>query len=305
MMRVVSIPGGSCNGDNPSPPEYHLTFAAVIRGDIIIMPRAITELSSSPARGRGSVVPMQEKKVLIVEDEGVVALSLQATLTKMGYSVVGIAVTGSEALALAAQHAPDVVLMDIHIKGEMDGIETTEKLNETSDVPVIFLTAYADDETVARAIRTKSHSYLVKPYNPRELYSNIEFAIYKRRMKGRAGTHRENLELFLTRSRDAGLIIDMENRIVFANSAAETLTGWTKEEMQGKDFFALLNPTPSTADGPVDETFRGILDLGAVRVIPPLARIGTRSDRLKTVSIKNGFVREEGQENRYLMVLLQ
>lgn len=248
---------------------------------------------------------MQEKKILIVEDEGVVALSLQATLTKMGYTVVGIAVTGSEALALARQHNPDAVLMDIHIKGEMDGIETTEKLNEISDVPVIFLTAYADDETVARAIRTRSHSYLVKPYNPRELYSNIEFAIYKRRMKDRAGTHRENLELFLTRSRDAGLITDMQNRIVFANSAAETLTGWTKEEMQGKDFFALLNPAPSTADGPVDETFRGILDLGAVRVIPPLARIGTRSDRLKTVAIKNGFVREESNENRYMMILLQ
>ena len=66
--------------------------------------------------------------------------------------------------------------MDIHIKGDIDGIQTTAKINETLDVPVIYLTAYADDETVNRALKTRSHSYLVKPYNPRELYSNIEFA---------------------------------------------------------------------------------------------------------------------------------
>ena len=248
---------------------------------------------------------MQEKKVLIVEDEGVVALSLQAALTKMGYTVVGIAVTGSEALGLAEQHRPDVILMDIHIRGDIDGIQTTERLNETTDIPVIFLTAYADDETVKRAIRTRSHSYLVKPYNPRELYSNIEFAIYKRRMKDRVGSNRENLELFLTKTPDAGLIIDMQNRIVFANSAAEILTGWTREEMHGKDFFGLVNPVASTADGPVDETVKGILDLNAVHYLPPIARVTTKSDRLKTVSLKNGIIREESGENRHLMILMK
>lgn len=248
---------------------------------------------------------MQEKSVLIVEDEGVVALSIQAALTKMGYTVVGIAVTGAEALSLAREHQPDVILMDIHIKGDMDGIQTTEKLNEISDIPVIFLTAYADDETVKRALKTKSHSYLVKPYNPRELYSNIEFAIYKRRMKDRAGSHRENLELFFTRSSGAGLIIDMQNRIVFANSAAEILLGWTEEEMQGKNFFSLVNPSASTADGPIDDTVKGILDLEAVDYLPPLARVSTKSDRIRTVALKTAIVRDEAGENRFLMILMQ
>ena len=248
---------------------------------------------------------MQEKSVLIVEDEGVVALSIQAALTKMGYKVVGIAVTGAEAIALATEHKPDVILMDIHIKGNMDGIQTTEKLNETSDIPVIFLTAYADDETVRRALKTKSHSYLVKPYNPRELYSNIEFAIYKYRMKGRAGSHRENLELFLTKSSGAGLIIDMQNRIVFANSAAEILLGWTLEEMQNKNFFTLVNLSASTVDGPVDDTVKGILDLEAVDYLPPLARVETRNDRVRTVALKAGIIREESGENRFLMILMQ
>jgi PAS domain S-box-containing protein len=251
------------------------------------------------------VIQVQEKSILIVEDEGVVALSIQAALTKMGYKVVGIAVTGNEAITLATTHKPDVILMDIHIKGDIDGIQTTEKLNEITDIPVIFLTAYADDETVKRAIKTKSHSYLVKPYNPRELYSNIEFAIYKHRMKGRPGSNRENLELFLTKSAVAGLIIDMQNSIVFANSASETLLGWTREEMLGKKFFTLISPAISTADGPVDETVKGILGLEAVHYLPPLSRVSTKSDRIKTVSLKTAIIREESGDNRYLLVLLQ
>jgi PAS domain S-box-containing protein len=248
---------------------------------------------------------MQEKTVLIVEDEGVVALSIQAVLKKMGYKVVGIAVTGSEAIALAMEHKPDVILMDIHIKGDIDGIQTTEKLNKITDIPVIFLTAYADDETVQRAIKTRSHSYLVKPYNPRELYSNIEFAIYKHRMKTKLGSNRENLELFLIKSAYAGLIIDMQNNIVFANSAAETLLGWTQEEMKGKNFFMLISPTASTADGPVEDTITAILKTEAIHYLPPLARVTTKSDRSKTVSLKTGIIREESGDNRFTVILLQ
>jgi len=251
------------------------------------------------------VIQVQEKSILIVEDEGVVALSIRATLTKMGYKVIGIAVTGNEAISLAGQYNPDVILMDIHIKGDMDGIQTTEKLNEITDIPVIFLTAYADDETVRRAIKTRSSSYLVKPYNPRELYSNIEFAIYKRRMKDRHGSNRENLELFLTKSAVAGLIIDMQNNIVYANSATETLLGWTREEMQGKPFFSLVNLTASTADGPVDETIRGILSLDAIHYLPPGARVSTKSDRIKTIAVKIGIIREESGDNRHLLILMQ
>ena len=170
---------------------------------------------------------------------------------------------------------------------------------------MIFLTAYADDETVQRAIKTRSHSYLVKPYNPRELYSNIEFAIYKRRMKTRLGSNRENLEMFLTKSADAGLIIDMQNSIVFANSAAEMMLGWTQEEMQGKKFFVLVSPTASTADGPVDETIKGILNLEAIHYLPPAAQVSTKSGRMKTVSLKTGIIREESGDNRHMLILLQ
>ena len=249
--------------------------------------------------------PLQEKTILIVEDEGVVALSIKAALTKMGYTVVGIAVSGKEAIALATEKKPDVILMDIHIKGDIDGIQTTEKLNAVMDVPVIFLTAYADDETVSRAIRTGSHSYLVKPYNPRELYSNIEFAIYKHRMKFRTGSNRERLEMFLTKAPEAGLIIDMQNSIVYANSAAETLLGWTREEMQGKKFFSLINPAVSTVTGPVDANTKGVLNLDAINYLPPAATVSTKSGRNRTVALKTGIIREDSGENRNILILMQ
>jgi PAS domain S-box-containing protein len=247
---------------------------------------------------------MQQKKVLIVEDEGVVALSLQSILTKMGYTIIGTAITGDEAVKIARERTPDVILMDIHIKGTMDGIQTTEKINEFSDTPVIFLTAYADDETVARALKTRSHSYLVKPVNQRELYSNIEFAIYKRRLRDKASSAREKLELALMRMPESGFILDMKDRIVYANSASEVLTGYTAEYMNGKNFFELLNITPSQRGETDDETVQKILLLGAIDYFPPVAAFSTGSGRRRNALLRAGMVREERDDHKNIFVLM-
>jgi PAS domain S-box-containing protein len=248
---------------------------------------------------------MPQKKVLIVEDEGVVALSLQSILTKMGYMVIGTAITGNEAIKLVQDHHPDVILMDIHIKGSLDGIQTTEKINEFSDVPVIYLTAYADEETVSRAIRTRSHSYLVKPVNPRELYSNIEFAIYNRQLKDRTGTSQENLELILTNAKESGFVIDLKNRIVYSNPAAEVLTGYRAEEMKGMNFFDLMNLAPSQRGDAGDEMVQKILTLNAIDYLPPVATFSSRSGKRRTVIVRAGMIREDNDgehKNVFIMV---
>ncbi|MDP3564962.1 MAG: hypothetical protein Q8R70_10790, partial [Methanoregula sp.] len=85
----------------------------------------------------------------------------------------------------------------------------------------------------------------------------------------------------------------------------ETLLGWTREEMQGRPFFSLVSPTTSTAEGPVDDTIRGILGLEAIHYLPPVARVSTKSDRIKTVSLKTGIIREESGDNRHMLILLQ
>ena len=122
-----------------------------------------------------------EKRILIVEDEGLVAITLEETLRRIGYSVVGIAMSGEEALTLTGECQPDVILMDIHLQGDMDGIEAAQKIKGQYGTPVIFLTAYSDDETIKRVVQTESSGYLVKPINTRELFANIESALYKKR----------------------------------------------------------------------------------------------------------------------------
>ena len=248
---------------------------------------------------------IQSTKVLIVEDEGVVALSIQAVLKKMGYTVVGMAYTGKEAIRMASEFKPDIILMDIHLKGDMDGIQATEKINESADIPVIYLTAYADDETVKRALKTRSHSYLVKPYNPRELYSNIELAIYKRRLRDRVGTNRENLELALTRFGDTGIIIDIRSLVVYANPASELLTGWKAEELQGNNIFHVLDINPSTIGGVTDENLTQIVSLNGVNYLPSLAAIKTKSGKLRTIDIKTALIRDDSDEQRNILLVMR
>ena len=117
---------------------------------------------------------MTGSRILIVEDEAITAMELEETLKKRGYDVVGTAANGGTAIRIAKEKWPDLILMDIRIEGKIDGIETANQIGLSHDIPIIFLTAYSDDVTLARAIKTKSHSFMLKPFNEKELYSNIE-----------------------------------------------------------------------------------------------------------------------------------
>jgi diguanylate cyclase (GGDEF)-like protein len=116
-------------------------------------------------------------KVLIVEDERIVARDRQQTLIELGYDTLGIASSAAEALDLAAVDCPDLVLMDIRIKGSVDGITTAAMLHEQFDVPVIYLTAYADEATTQRATRTEPYAYLIKPVKSEQLRCAVEIAL--------------------------------------------------------------------------------------------------------------------------------
>ncbi len=119
-------------------------------------------------------------KVLIVEDERVVAKDLALTIESMGYEVTGSAASRDEALAICARTVPDIVLMDIRIKGDVDGIDTAKELLETYGLHVIYLTAHADVASIDRAKRTRPHAYLLKPVKPGELQGAIEIAMFKK-----------------------------------------------------------------------------------------------------------------------------
>ncbi|AXV39132.1 response regulator [Methanobacterium sp. BAmetb5] len=118
-------------------------------------------------------------KILVVEDERILALSLKKKLEKLGFTVTGTVSTGEEAMESAQQEQPELVLMDIVLKGEMDGIETAKLLISLYNIPIIYLTAYADDETINRAAKTYPYGYIMKPYKDREIKANIEMALHK------------------------------------------------------------------------------------------------------------------------------
>ncbi|MEG5001020.1 hybrid sensor histidine kinase/response regulator [Microcoleus sp. B4-D4] len=121
----------------------------------------------------------QEINILIVEDELLIAKNLSVKLEKLGYTIAGIVSSGADAIQRAGEIKPDLILMDIVIKGEIDGIETATRINQKLDIPIIYTTAYADDETLQRAENSGSYGYLLKPFKERELHATIKIALSK------------------------------------------------------------------------------------------------------------------------------
>lgn len=122
---------------------------------------------------------MSKTNILVVEDESIVSKDIQHSLNKLGYNVVGAAATGEKALDLAREFKPDIVLMDIMLKGDMNGIQTAEIIRSEFSIPVVFLTAYADESTLSKAKITEPYGYIIKPFKEIDLHTSIEMAIYK------------------------------------------------------------------------------------------------------------------------------
>jgi DNA-binding LytR/AlgR family response regulator len=122
---------------------------------------------------------MQKINVLVVEDESIVSKDIQHSLTKLGYTVVGAASTGEKAIEIASEFHPDIILMDIMLKGEMNGIQAAEIIRKELNIPIIFLTAYADEATLSKAKITEPHGYIIKPFKEIDLHTSIEMGIYK------------------------------------------------------------------------------------------------------------------------------
>src|SRR5580700_856067 len=174
-------------------------------------------------------------RILIVEDEGIIAENIASRLLKNGYRAAGIAESSEEALASIPDSKPDLVLMDIHIKGALDGIETTRKLRELFDIPVIYLTAHSDSQTVDRAKTTGGFGFLTKPIDHRTLATTIEMATHKHRADREVRDQRAWMATVLGAMADGMIVIDRERKIQFLNGSAEALTGWLNADARNLD----------------------------------------------------------------------
>ncbi len=208
------------------------------------------------------------RTILVVEDERIVAKDLQQLLTGFGYRVPATAATSDDAIRIASESCPDLVLMDIRIKGERDGIETAAILRRDFDIPVVYLSAYADDATVARAKATSPHGYLIKPVKPEELRSTLEIALHRHEMDRRLREREHFYSTTLRSMGDAVIATDPNGSITFMNEIAEQLVARRAEHVIGTDVDDLIRTVdPGTVDG----TATPIVDrdgkvLGVVRV---------------------------------------
>ena len=123
---------------------------------------------------------MQHAKILIVEDESVTALGIKHKLERLGYTVIGTESSGEGAIKKSMQLSPNLILMDIVLKGDMDGIQAADKINQTLNIPIIYLTAYSDDELLERAKKTHPYGFIIKPFSDAELLDAVQTALKRK-----------------------------------------------------------------------------------------------------------------------------
>ena len=202
---------------------------------------------------------MAKARIMVVEDEGVVAMQVAETLKGLGYEVPVIAMTGEEAVAKLLETEPDLVLMDIHLRGGVSGIEAAHRIRQRLDVPIVYLTAFSDSETLDQAQLTEPYGYVLKPFEEKSLHAILQMSLMKHR---RTRGMRENgwwMSAVAASMMEAILICDPKGYLKFANPAAEALLGKKSldflETRMSESVRLLDADTRETVQFPVTEPF--------------------------------------------------
>ncbi|MCB9092160.1 MAG: response regulator [Halobacteriovoraceae bacterium] len=186
---------------------------------------------------------MKDTKILIVEDEAIVAVDIEQGLRSLDYHICGIAASGKEAIALAEKEQPDLVLMDIRLQGNMTGIEAAKIIKERFKIPAIFLTAHSDDATLQSARLVEPFGYLLKPFGIRELKVAIEMALYKAEVERKLLESEQWNRTIIESIQSAFIAMNSQGKIVDWNPFAEKIFGWSKKEAMEKDYVDLIVPS--------------------------------------------------------------
>ncbi len=174
---------------------------------------------------------MPDTKILIVEDEVIVAKNIEKRLLTAGYRVTGIATAAEEAISMVASHKPDLVLMDIKLKGEMDGIDAANAIKKSYRLPIIYLTSYADEETFQRAKITEPFGYLIKPFDLKELNRSVEIALYKNEMNNKLLESQERYQVAVHAGKMGVWEFWPDDKKYFSDINLKTLYGFENDEI--------------------------------------------------------------------------
>lgn len=177
---------------------------------------------------------MEQKRILIVEDEALVAEDLKMIVTSHGYKVIGHAMSGDDAVAKAFELNPDLILMDIVLKGMKNGIIASQEIREKADIPIVFISAYSDTEVLEKAKIVEPYGYIVKPFQERQLHATIRMALFKDMMEKKLKERELWLHTTLKSIADAVIATDLNKNILFINPVAVSLIG-CPENSVGKE----------------------------------------------------------------------
>ena len=205
----------------------------------------------------------ESARILVVEDEFAVAMELQDRLDGLGYEVVAHELRGQEAVERARETTPDLVLMDVRLDGPMDGITAAQTIRSTQPIPVVFVTAYSDDETLQRATETAPFGYVVKPFEERELYAAIEVALHTHALQQQVERARDDLREILDGMRQGTAMTDATGGLTFLSQPAAQLLDTTPGRAVGEPWDAVLPLDADTLD-----TLRHRMETGVETPVP-------------------------------------
>jgi len=210
---------------------------------------------------RKKLTPSNKTKILVVEDESIVARDIRNMLIGLGYEVVGVTPSATESVKLAQTKKPHLVLMDIMLQGKTNGVGAADQIYSQYNIPIVYLTAYADETTLQKAKKAEPFGYLLKPFEERELQTTIEIALYKFKMEMKLKDRERWLSTILKSVGDAVIAANEKGHITFMNPLAENLTGWKNPENIPKPlneiFRAVRKNTKKEISIPLEKILRG------------------------------------------------
>jgi PAS domain S-box-containing protein len=223
-------------------------------------------------------------RILIVEDERITAEDLSDILTDLGYNVIAAVSSGADAIARAEETAPDLALMDIRIRGEMDGTTTALALRERFNIPVVYLTAHADIGSVSRAKAAEPLGYITKPFQEAELHASIEIALHKHREDLKFRKTEQLLASTLRAVAEGVISVDKTETITLFNPAAEAWTGWASRDAVGRPLDEVFHLVDSVTNNEIAKPLWRALADGTMLELPSRALLAARGSERRPVS---------------------
>ena len=246
---------------------------------------------------------VEKARIMVVEDEAVISMEIQDRLTKMGHSICGTAASGEEAVSVATAKRPDLILMDVQLRGEVDGVQTAKQIRDLVEIPVIYLTAFADDRTVERAKLTQPFGYLIKPFSEKELYAAIEMALYKNSMEAKVRDSERRYATTVRSIADCVIVTDTDMNITLMNPAAQSVTGWKQEEALGKKLDEVCKLVEEKALIAVESPMvKAIQERVVMNLTAPVLLITKNGDKVPVEDSAAPMINEKGELTGAVMV---